>query len=233
MAYLKLLIKHIVIFSIGIFLFINSSCEDNPVYPYNVKEKYFIGIVIDEDGNAIDAVDFHYIFYLDKNLYIDEVCIPYSLKTPKEISLRINNKHNTVIAEYSWIAEQPGAHIFKLSLANFTNGIYMYEIEGKNSSSKDIIASGSFIVFNKEFYEMIGRNPVIRTNKYGIFQLTYSDLGIGEKFSMFINDKYEELCNADSIDIILYKENYNPHIESFKINLNETIRKTFVLFKNQ
>ena len=233
MKIFKFILGYILSICICISCFTQINCNDNPVSTNDSDEKSFIGQVIGIDGESLSGVDIHYKFYLDKDLYINDVYLKYSLKNSQEITMNIYNALGHLITSMGGTIQSPGDYSFELGLENFTNGIYKYEVEGKDSLESNVVGEGIFLVFNKDSYELYGRTPLVSSDRYGKFQLKYSALGVNKKFSILVNNKPNVITIADSIDIILYKENYEPLIESFKIDTSLTIRKTFILNKNK
>ena len=216
---------------ISILIFVQFSCKDNPLEPYNIREKSIIGEVIDQAGNPVIGARVHYIFYLKKYVFFNEATIHYSLKSKQQVALNIYNSVNFLMAGCGWSTQSAGEYTFKISLANFTNGIYHYEVVGKSPLRKDIVGKGLFLILDENYNEVKYKPGLLETHRDGTFQLKYSDLGINKNYMMLIDNEVQEISIADSIRILLYKENYKPTVELLKINTGETIKKTFILQK--
>ncbi len=226
---MKQYIKYFVL--VYFIIFVQLSCKDNPLEPYNIREKSIIGEVIDQEGNHVVGAGVHYIFYLKKYIFLNEATIQYSLKSKQQVSINIYNSVNIRMVRFSGLTQPAGEYTFKTSLANFTNGVYHYEVEGKSPLRKEIVGKGLFIALDENYNEVINRPALLQTRRDGTFQLKYSALGINKNYKMLIDSKEQEISIADSIRILLYKLNYKPTIELLKINPGKTIRKTFILQK--
>ncbi|MGD9900550.1 MAG: hypothetical protein AB7T22_15600 [Calditrichaceae bacterium] len=216
---MKYLIKAILI------LIILTGCDDDPVRPDDNTLKQFSGVVNDKNGNVLHDVDVHYIYYIGMDAVFKNTGIGYTLSVQQDVTLIIYSMFGDEIARPLENLSQPaGQHIYFFDASDYTNGIYSYKIE-----SNELNQEGSFLVRDDLVSNLIQKNPLLSSTSDGSFDLSYSSLGIGKKFTMMINETENQFIITDSIEIILYKPDYQISVNSIKIDTTRTMRKTFIL----
>ncbi|MGD9489841.1 MAG: hypothetical protein AB7W47_17595 [Calditrichaceae bacterium] len=210
--------------AIAILIFL-IGCDDDPVKPDNNTPKQISGVVSDTNGNALSDVDIHYIYYIGMDAVFKNAGIAYTLSAQQDVTLIIYNMFGDEIARPLDVVSQPaGYHNYIFDASDYTNGIYSYKIE-----SGELNQEGSFLVRDDQISNLILKNPLLRSASDGSFELSYSTLGIGKKFTMMINDAENQLIVADSIKIILFKPDYKISVSTVKVDTTITTKKTFTL----
>jgi hypothetical protein len=223
---MKSLITKCAILSVFTFLVL-SGCRKDPAKYSGEVNKEIIGKVVDENDQVLPNVDVHYIYNVGINAEFKHVTIQYSLISQQNVTLKIYNMFGEEVSRpLENQAQLAGNHSYFFDASQLSNGIYRYRIEGNN-----LISEGSFLVLDDDVSALVQKPPLTLTDPDGFFHLKYATLGIGKKFTMLINNEKQDLVIADSIQIILYLENYQISVNHIKIDTTRTKEKTFRLLK--
>lgn len=223
---MKSLITKYAILSVFIFLVL-SGCERDPAKYSGEVNKEIIGKVVDENDRILPDVAVHYIYNVGINAEFKHVTIQYSLTSQQNVTLKIYNMFGEEVSRpLENQSQKAGNHSYFFDASQLSNGIYRYRIEGN-----DLITESSFLVLDDDVSALVQKTPLTLTDPNGLFHLKYSTLGIGKKFTMWINNEQQDLIIAASIQIILYKENYQISVNHMEIDTTQTTERTFQLFK--
>jgi hypothetical protein len=205
--------KHIIgpMIFILLFLFCDQNSTDIETSQVGVKI-----IVTDENKNPLSSVDCHYIFYLSDKSIIRNSAISLSLTVNDTGSLSIShvliNDKIEIFQDKNLLI---GNHMFIVNSSKYklTNGIYQYELKLKN---KTILGNLPFVYDIVD--TLISYPPLVRSDNNGEIFLPYDVFHLGENFG---STEYTRLI-SDSIDIVLYKEGYNPLRKSVVLSSTKT-----------
>ena len=213
------------------------SCnKSNPVSP-NQTTPYLYGQVVDNHGNPVDGVNFHYI----PNLVHHAV--------PKS---RLDNVNSTVriyfivsrtslvnLSVYRYFTQDlivtlvndtlaAGAHSVGFNDSSITDGVYYYRL------TMDTTVITKYILLIQDTASLPLTTPLAVTNSSGQFSEPIGVFGIGMRFLISPSSSPTPLDTeyiSNTIQVVLSKTGYKTLTEPLTIDTTKSINQRFVLKK--
>jgi hypothetical protein len=192
------------------------------------------GKAVNAGGMPLEGVGIHYIYYLDSASV--PIALPHSVPTraiqfcmPGEavVSLSLlrygSREHMLSFLDQELI--DGGCFDVTFDGAPLFNGLYISHLTIGDSISENIVA-----ILDTDVNYVIHGIPLTITDARGNFSLPYSVLGIGVQLTgRDASNKTYPLQVSNRIDLILYKEGYQPLVKTLYLNLGQSMNETFRL----
>ncbi len=202
-------------------------CSDNITDPKDTAKAIY-GKVTDVNGTPLNGIGIHYIFYVGMNQFFNNAVINYQVATAQYVTVKVYDAFNKVVSvlmDNKFHAA--GGWAISFRGANFTNGVYRYEVLGENFS-----IGGSFLLLDNSISKLSSISPLITSDSKGNFKLDYSALEIGKTFYYQLLTDSVNITIQDSIKLVFIGAGFQTLVEPLKIDTNVSINKTFVLNSN-
>lgn len=225
----------LVISNIIIFVLIVWGCNDkgNPVSTEQLPP-FLFGKIVDNQGNSIDSVDFHYIFNLDDAaIYKTNKTCPSTV-----ISYSIPKRSYVSITIYRWFTRDSittlvndtldaGMHSTVFNASKVTNGIYIYRLV-----IDTVIQEKKMCLIDLDISTLVQTIPLTVSNSSGEFSLPYGIFGFGIPFTRSSTGNSDSISTtyvSRTITIVLYKSGYATLVQSITIDTTNGMRQQFQL----
>ena len=206
------------------------SCRNNPVDGGSFGNT-ITGKIVDAYGLPIEGVGIHYIFHLDS------VSTPSSrAKTLPSTVIRFDIPFDTVISltllrygtrelimtllDHEHL--QAGYHSVQFDAGHLTNGLYLAHLTIGDAASDRILA------LLTDTAHLVQTTPLTTSDAQGKFSLPISVFGIGVLLNAtnFSGGLYTVRL-SNTIDLVLYKENYQLLIKTVTIDATKSVSMNF------
>jgi len=210
--------------------------KGNPVGP-NQSSPYLYGKVVDNQGNPIEGVRFHYIPSLIhvaspkiKLAKINSI-IRINFVVPKEsyVNLSVHRLYTQdLIATLVNDTLSAGAHSVGFNDSSVTDGVYYYRL------TMDTTVIVKYIVLIQDSALLPLTTPLALTNSSGQFSEPLRIFGIGMRFYVSSSQgptPTDTVFIPNTIQVVLYKTGYKTLIEPITIDTTYSVNKQFTLEK--
>jgi hypothetical protein len=205
---------------VAIFLF---GCKEDGI-SVDDRPAGLYATVVDSAGNPVADAAVHYLFYTSTNPLVLNAWIQYGLPTSRTVTLTV---YDPLDREFSTLingVQQPaGTHTIQFYDSTATNGVYSYRLQAGDS-----LITGSFYIRDDDIVRLQKKTPLATSDGSGRFFLSPAALGIGRTFYGLFSPE----TISDSISVILVKENYKTHMQSFRFDISTAVDRTFTLEAN-
>jgi len=200
------------------------ACEREKIFDSENKNPGILGKVTNQSQQSLPGVGAHYIF-LDQNYQEFPVVrnpqLQFTLSDSQNVTLIIFNMFNVPVDTLIESQMLPsGVHAIIFEGTGFPNGVYRFEMKGETD-----FAEGDFYILTYDMYKPNGARSLTQTDSDGIFYLSAKSLAIGMSFTDIFGTK----MIADSVLIVLVKENYSILTEKIKVDTSEVSQFFFSL----
>ncbi|MBX2975127.1 MAG: hypothetical protein KF721_03265 [Ignavibacteriaceae bacterium] len=200
--------------------------KDNPVSTSDTQLS-LSGKVVDESGKIISGAKIHYIpqFAEDTTGSSLTAAFRYSFSIPysTNVTVVLLRHHTRDTVQYIYKNEYLSQGTYTLGPYQLTNGIYHYVVKYDTSE----IDRKFLINMNENFLSEL--SPFKESDRLGVFDMSYKELGIGEIFGYQIADTTIVKTISNRFKVVIFKENYEMLVEEITVNTTIPISKVFTL----
>lgn len=220
------------LFVIALIVFSFSCSKDNPVST-DENGLSLIGKVVDESGNTINGANIHFVPQFAEDTvgssFTSAFRFSFSLPSSAYVTVVFVKHYTRDTVEYLYKNEymNEGVHIF-FTPQQLTNGIYHYVIKYDTTE----IDKKFLILKNEEFLSDV--LPFKKTDNSGIFNMSYNEMGIGEKFDFRYGtfpDTTIQKTISNRFKVVIFKENFQMLVNEVTVNTSLPTSKVFTLVK--
>lgn len=210
------------LYGLAVSLFL--TCRQNPINSDN-RIPGLYGKIVDTAGTPLSDASVHYIFYTNLRPYdpiVNFVWIQYGLPTARTVTLRVYDPLDRLVITLVNELQAAGFYRVQFNGSGVTNGIYTYRIQVGDSAW-----SGSFFIRNDDIAQLQQRSALTVSDQNGLFFMSSSMLGIGKRLVFDYGDTSVAVTISDSLTIVLFKAGYQTLAESFRLDPNLPVERTF------
>lgn len=209
------------------------SCRDNGVGP-DWRFPAINGKVVNAGGAPLGDVGVHYIMHFDSTLVqytlskrLPITLIRFELQEPSYVTLKLLRfgSRDTLLTILNNELFAAGVNEVEVNMSKLTNGMYIAHFIINGSVRERLL-----VLFNMEINQLIQTSPLATSDASGNFSLPISLLGIGTRIlSMNANFGIDTLWISKKIDLVLFKEGYQPLVTPMSVDVNNSVKMTFQL----
>jgi len=203
--------------------------KDNP-FEGGYEPVAFKGSVVDTAGNPILGVGVHYVFsmYSKRELQTGNTqpatVIKFTVPDSGYVRVKILRWYSR--DSIDTVVDGPynaGTYTIDISSLKLTNGVYIYQVVTASSFTER-----AFLITYDAVQDLYSKTPLTQSGSDGKFSIP---LGVFAINMPVVSSNSDTTYISNNIQMVLYKEGYQPLTKQISIDLTKDNTQSFILVK--
>jgi hypothetical protein len=220
-----------------LFILAISGCEKNDTLPSGTENNpfYLTGRVIDSQGKPVEGCGVHYIYSMTSSplAKAGKTCpstsIQYTIPKRAKVTLKIFRYFTRdSIATLVDDTLNAGSYSVIFDASKVSNGIYIYQLKADT-----LLQEKNMVLMNDDIATLINADPIITTDRSGLFSLPYGIFGFGFPFARVsaTGSQIDSVYVSHTIQLVVYKAGYLTATKTVTIVETNDMVQTFTITK--